>query len=784
MSIYLALGQYPILSSRIRAAMRQELFQRGVIEPRDLEAAVNEMARRSQVREGITDPYSEEPTEIWELRLNRVRDQLTDLIFSQRADYETFEAIVQAVLTERGVNLNEVMLSINPELAPQELVFEQAMRIESMPAEERARYEARLQESKVVLIRQLISDQLRYINIAKEWFTIADLADIRRRKLGAGKIGGKAAGMLLAHRILQDSSDIARRTCLRVPESYFVGSDVMYTFMAINNLAHWNDQKYKTETEMRAEYPHIVEDFEKGEFPPDLIQKLQSLLAAVGPVPLIVRSSSLLEDNFGTSFAGKYDSIFCPNQASPAANLQALTLAFKRIFASTLNPNALLYRRAKGLADYDERMGLLIQVVEGEAFGRYYFPAAAGVAFSRNLYRWAPQIKREDGFIRLVWGLGTRAVDRVGNDFPRLVALSHPLLRPSNEPVSIRYYSQQYIDLIDLQENNFKTLPVQEVYSSRYAPLRYIVQQDQDGYFSPLRTSIVDDKRDLVLTFDELLRRTPLAERMREVLKVLERAYRSPVDLEFTAQLTHLDSGKPEICLTLLQCRPQAQLMPAERPAFPAELPLEDVIFRTRFVVPEGRLEGIDWVLFVPPEGYFALPSLGARKDLANLIGRMNAALKDEAFICVGPGRWGSSNSDLGVPIAYGDIYHTRALVELAGQSIDLPPEPSLGTHFFQDLLESNIYPLAIYLDDAQNTFERGFFYDTPNRAAERVTVPPELRGALRLIRVSDYRKGASLTVVMSDERSEAAAYLTADPDEVAAPSAPGGAAEAVDAPE
>ncbi len=251
---------------------------------------------------------------------------------------------------------------------------------------------------------------------------------------------------------------------------YFIGSDVFYTFMAINNLVHWNDQKYKSEAEMRADYPQIARDYEASEFPLDFLGDLSNLLERVGRRPLIVRSSSLLEDNFGTSFAGKYESVFCPNQGSHAANLRAITHAIIRVYASTLNPTALLYRRSKGLQDYDERMAILIQVVEGETFRNYYLPNAAGVAFSRNLYRWAPQIWREDGFARLVWGLGTRAVDRVGNDYPRLIALSHPLLRPSTDPTSIRRYSQLYVDLINLEKNEFQTLPIHEVLDSSYPP--------------------------------------------------------------------------------------------------------------------------------------------------------------------------------------------------------------------------------------------------------------------------------------------------------------------------
>jgi phosphoenolpyruvate synthase/pyruvate phosphate dikinase len=384
--------------------------------------------------------------------------------------------------------------------------------IEKRRPEERKHLEPRLREIKVVLIRNMVSDQLRYINIARDWFTITDLAEIRRHKIGHGRIGGKAAGMLLAARILKGRAREELRESLRTPESYYMGSDLLYTFISVNNLFHWNDQKYKPEDEMRKDYPKIVAEYDRAEFPPNVIQRLETLLTSVGNQPLIVRSSSLLEDNFGTAFAGKYESIFCPNQGTIEQNLKALTHAIGRIYASTLNPNALLYRRSRGLLDYDERMAVLIQVVEGNLFEHYYLPDISGVAFSHNQYRWSPQIRPEDGFIRMVWGLGTRAVDRVGNDYPRLVALSHPTLRPSNTVKSIRHYSQQYVDLIDLRDNQMKTLPVDEVLKGNYPPLRYLAQVDQEGDFRSSRSKLVDaDPSQLILTFEEVLRRTPFA---------------------------------------------------------------------------------------------------------------------------------------------------------------------------------------------------------------------------------------------------------------------------------
>ncbi|HMD90544.1 MAG TPA: PEP/pyruvate-binding domain-containing protein [Anaerolineaceae bacterium] len=764
LSIYLALGQYPILSSRIRARMRRELFENNIVLPQNFEAEVREGALRSQEREGLRNPFNDEPAELWDMRMSHIRDQLTDLSFSEHFSFEVFQRLVNEVLKERGISVDQLLLSINPEVAPLELVFEQAMTIDRLPVAERSKLDARLQESKVVLIRHIISDQLRYINIAKDWFTISDLVEIQRHKIGVGKIGGKAAGMMLAFRILNEIADPALKTCLSVPESFFIGSDEMYTYMSINNLVHWNDQKYKTEDQMRLEYPLIVADYVAGEFSPDIQEKLQGVLINVGRKPLIIRSSSLLEDNFGTSFAGKYESIFLPNQGSLAENLKALTQGIAKIYASIFDPYALLYRRGRGLQDYDERMAVLIQVVEGETFGRYFFPDIAGVAFSRNLYRWAPQIRREDGFLRMVWGLGTRAVDRVGNDYPRLVALSHPLLRPSNDHKTMRRYSQQYIDLIDLEENEVKTLPIHEVLTAHYPALRFIAQLDEEGDFISMRSNLIEgDANRLVLTFDDLLRRTPFAEYIRKMLNLLESSYHSPVDLEFAGKVQMDRAGKPELQIALVQCRPQSYMTESAQVPLPESLDPEKVVFLTRFVVPQGYIAQVDYVVFVPPEGYFCLHSEADRHELGQAIGRLNKALTGESFICVGPGRWGSSNTDLGVPIAYGDIYNTRALVELAGEGIGPAPEPSLGTHFFQDLLEAQIFPLAIYLDDKQTIFNHKFFFDTPNRLAERILVDEKLLSTLRLIKVTDYAQDSFVQIVMNDEKSLAVAFFEKD---------------------
>ena len=672
--------------------------------------------------------------------------------------YDEFENIVRQTVGERGEVPNVV--TFNPELAPQDMLFEQAESIERMPPEKRKHLEARLQEIKVVLIRTMISDQLAYLNIARHWFTVADLSEIRRNKIGYGKIGGKAAGMMLAYRILSEMAPPHVKSAIRIPPSYFLASDVYYTFLSTNGLDHWSDQKYKPEEQVRAEYPVILKEFAQGKFPVGILESLRTIVREFKGRPFIVRSSSLLEDNFGTSFAGKYDSFFCPNQGTLEENMDVVTNAIARIYASVVNPNAILYRHHMGLVDYDERIAVLIQPVQGEQIGHYFLPHAAGVAFSRNLYRWSPQIKREDGFVRLVWGLGTRAVDTLGNDHPRLVALGRPLLHPATATKLIKRYSQQFVDLIDLKENQLKTMSVEAVLDPRHPVLRYIAQQDEGDFLSPIRTSTADVKR-MVITFDELLRRTPFAKTLGEMLKILEQYYGFPVDTEFTVEVTNPQTVQPGVCITLLQCRPQSRLETEEIGIIPAELPESRIIFSTNRMVPHGGVKNIRYVLFVTPEGYFSLPSQADCTRLERAIGQLNATLKDQIFICLGPGRWGTSTPDLGVHVAYGDIYNTRALIELSGQKVGTSPEPSFGTHFFQDLMEAQIYPLAINLDDKGVIFNREFFYSTPNRLSAWYPAPDEiLLNTLRLIAVPDFAPGHLLTLIMNDNEGRAVGFL------------------------
>jgi hypothetical protein len=761
--IYLQLSQYPILGDKIRDRMRQELYGRGVISRETLEAETREKALLSQRREGIINPLHEEPADVWERRLTKMRDELTDFYFAYNLTHQRFEQIVREVLQQHPSA--EDVMTYNPELAPLEILFQQAEAYDALPPEQLKTVRHHLQETKVVLIKAMISDELEFVRIAKEYLSVDDLRWIRAHRVGRGKIGGKAAGLVLAWKIVQRTVANAREGTepvdVVIPPSYFVAADVMYDFLALNRLMEYLNQKYKPLDQIERDYPEIQAAYAPGRFPEDILDRFRDILDEVGDQPLIVRSSSLLEDNFDTTFAGMYESVFCPNQGTPEENLAALTRAIIRVYASVYNPNALLYRKQRGLLDFDERMAVLIQVVQGQRYRDWFFPTVAGMAYSRNPFIWNPKLRREDGFARIVVGLGTRALDRVAEDYPRMVALSHPQLRPESAAREIRYYSQYYLDALNLRANQYETRRVSDVLTGDYPGLRFLAAQDGGDYIHPMvSTDRGLDPRSLVMTFDGLLTQTSFASQLKAMLKALEFGYTRPVDIEYTLTLGN-EYPRPHVRLHLLQCRPHSGNELTEAVHVPDGLPEQDVVFGTVKLVPTGRVQNIAYIVYVDPHKYFGISDSSQKFELARLIGRVNQRLEGQQFILMGPGRWGSSNPDLGLKSGYADIYNTRALVEVGWAQGKSRPTLSYGTHFFQDLVESRIYPLAIYPGEPGNPFNKSFFDGALN--ALPTLLPEDTRYAefVKVIDVPATTGGRVLELVMSGEEGKALAFLT-----------------------
>lgn len=760
--IYIKLAQYPILSDTIRTRMRDELFRRGIVSHEDFEQEVASQATDSQKREGLQDPFGTEETSIWQQRKAYIRAYLTDSYFANNLGAVLFDEIIREVRADQPVPSETEDLKFNPEIAPWRLLFRQGEIYEQWHPDKQKKVEHHLVEIKVVLIKRLISDQLKYIGIAKHTFTIADLKLIYNRRIGSGKVGGKSAGLLLAWRLLQkqtadNSHDISKM--VEIPDSFFLGTEVIYEFRLMNEIDKFMNQKYLSLEEVREQYPAVMEAHLNGRFPKKIMHHLRELLDKMGNDPIIVRSSSLLEDNFGFSFAGKYTSYFCPNQGTPEENLEDLLNNIKRVFASTLNPDALLYRKKHGLLDYDERMAVLIQRVRGKRHGKYYYPTLAGVAFSQNPFRWNDKIKREDGFLRLVWGMGTRAVDRVANDYPRLISLSHPQLRPETTARAISQYSQYFIDLIDLETNSFETLPVEDVLPNDKAELRYIASLYGDNHLQDiLSISAVTPDKQIILTFNYLTKNKKFISLMRTALKRLEQAYKLPVDVEFIVEIIP-SYPYPDFKLHLVQCRPLSQREHSENIKIPKEIPAEKILFTGHRLIPDGKAEGVRYIIYVDPEKYRVTP-FEVKSELGRIVSRLNHALDGESYILMGPGRWGSVNLELGVPVSYADIHNTKVLIEMALAHNGQMPELSYGTHFFQDLVEAGIHALPLHLGQGKTQFNWDFFRHSPNCLADILPQDAKLSDYIRVIDVTAVSPNHRLNILMDGSNDEAIGYL------------------------
>jgi hypothetical protein len=322
-------------------------------------------------------------------------------------------------------------------------------------------------------------------------------------------------------------------------------------------------------------------------------------------------------------------------------------------------------------------------------------------------------------------------------------------------PKDIRYYSQHFVDAIDLEQNILTTLPVESVLGADYPPLRWLVSVDDgETVRAPLSITPNIDPAQLILTFDGFLQRSGFVPLLKTVLSGLAEQYERPVDIEFAVSLAP-GTDKPTLSFHLLQCRPQNQWSADSREvrSIPTDLADEDKILLCTRMVPQGRVSQVEYVVYVDSEAYHRLDKPGYYSDVARLIGQLNKALEGRAFILVGPGRWGSSDAMQGVPVTYADIFNTRALVEVASNKAGFSSEPSYGTHFFQDLVEAQIYPLAVYPGEVGDHLNWEFIRQSGNQLSSFLREQTAAAGCIKVIHIPTERPGCHLEIVMDGQR-------------------------------
>jgi len=618
-----------------------------------------------------------------------------------------------------------------------------------------------LKSLRVSLIQRFLTEQLDYINVAKEVARITDFHDLLDRVIMTrgcyGKLGGKAAGLLLAGWILDQPE--ARELGvgdIKTPRTWHIVSDVVMDFIRLNDLDDVMDQKYKDISQVRREYPNMVQLFKNSPFPPELVEGLARALDYFGDVPLIIRSSSLLEDRFGTAFSGKYKSLFLANCGSRQERLLALQDAVAEVWASILGPDPIEYRRERGLQEFVEEMGILIQEVVGTRVGRWWLPAFAGVAFSLNEFRWSPRIRREDGLIRLVPGLGTRAVDRIGDDFPVLAVPGQRGLRAHVSLQETLRYSPRRADVINLETARFESVDLTALLKevgTDYPLIDRIFSVLRDGHLQQVSRLMVDTAEDdLVADMRGLLDGTDFVPRVQALLKTLEMYLQSPVDIEFA------HDGKD---FYLVQCRPQAMSGDTAPSVLPHDVRPDDVLFTANRFVSNGQVPDITHMVYVVPEAYTALPDAETMRSVGRVVGALNGLLRKRSFILIGPGRWGSRGDiKLGVSVTYADINNTAMLLEVARRRGDYVPDLSFGTHFFQDLVEAGIRYLPLYPDDPGVVFKEDFLLAAPNRLAELLPDHAALDQCVRVIDIPAASGGRILRIYQNADLEHAMAVL------------------------
>jgi pyruvate,water dikinase len=590
------------------------------------------------------------------------------------------------------------------------------------------------------LARMMIGSHRKLIQLSNRYMSVEDLFGIRDRIIGSGRIGGKSAGMLMARAVLSAETDgVSFKQILEEHDSFYIGSDVFFTFLVNNGLFELRLQLSEGKKLSWDDFDDVENRFLSGKFPSDVMEQFKNMLDYYGQAPIIVRSSSLLEDGFNDAFAGKYRSEFCPNQGSPEERLEVFLKAVKLVYASSLNPDALSYRRRRGLDEGDEQMAILVQRVSGMPYKQYFFPTLAGVAFSRNLYAWTDRIDPKKGMIRLVFGLGTRAVNRVSGEYPRMIAVSHPELRPE-AGMEVAKYAQRLVDALNLETNKFETLPFNEIIGDRdYPGLNMITSEVDDGYVRDI-TSSLSSTSSLVLTFNNLIRKTKLVSILREILAKLEQAWDQPIDIEFTAYFNE----KGDICINLLQCRalhvPRASGIDVH---IPEDVPADKVLFASDRTISAGIVDDIRHIIFIDPREY-AEATLDRKRSLGRVVGMLNERLGqiEGRIMAIGPGRWGSNNIDLGVNVTYAEIDNVSVLVEVGREESGLKPELSYGTHFFQDLVESDILYVPVYPGDEKYRFNREFFYNAKNIFTDLLPDYGEFEDLVHVINVPESGSG------------------------------------------
>ena len=618
-------------------------------------------------------------------------------------DLEDFKAVDGGVALSRYYQILE-----EEETQKQDQNFDSHDRFFSMAKLEYQQGRFREETENQILESTMTKDK-RLQEMLKKYFQPQDYFKLRDRMIGSGAIGGKACGMLLARKIVHTLLP-EYRAHREAHDSYYIGSDVFYTYIVSNNC--WETRiAQRTEEGYFEKAGQLQQALLSGEFPSNIREKFRSVLEYFGQSPIIVRSSSFLEDGFGNAFAGKYESVFCVNQGTLEERLKVFEDAVRRVYASIMDISALEYRKQRGLEHRDEQMAVLVQRVSGSHWGDYFFPAAAGVGYSYSAYKWSKDMDQSAGMLRLVAGLGTRAVDRTENDYPRLVNLDRPAVSMQTNVADKHRFSQKNMDVLDTKENRLLTKSTDSL--MKILPLWYkraIMERDYEAEEALNRMGRW--RQVWFVTCQKLLENREFTGLMQKLLKTLEQVYGNPVDIEYTVNIDE----EGAFVVNLLQCRPLFTGSRGGKVEIPG-LPKEKTFFHLKdSSVGNSLKKQIHVVIQIEPKLYYEYP-YGKKHQVAEAVGKINRYYKGSGknILLMTPGRVGTSSPELGVPVTFADISAVCGICEVSDSRAGYMPELSYGSHMFQDMVEAEIFYSALWEDKRKLAYDPELFAEEEN---------------------------------------------------------------------
>ena len=510
-------------------------------------------------------------------------------------------------------------------------------------------------------------------------------------RAGEGSLGGKARGLAFLNSLIlkYQLNDKYTGVKISIPRTMAVATDYFEEFIIDNGLQYVIDSDLSDDD--------ILAEFVASRLPEKLVDELRSYVATVSN-PLAVRSSSKLEDSNYQPFAGIYSTYMIPVAENKDQTLRLLGKAIKSVYASAFFAGSRAYIHTTGNLLSEEKMGVVIQSICGTKHNGYFYPMLSGVARSVNYYPIGSE-KPEDGIVNLAFGLGKTVVDggntlRFDPHFPKKI------LQLSDTSLALRE-TQKEMYVLDLRPGAFKISKDDSINLVKGNIQDFLKEFSYPGLVAS--TFSMADQRIVpgttasgprVITFDSILKygKFPLAQIMRDIMSICKQELMCDIELEFAADVIPESKGS-EIVLKLLQVRPAgAYDEDSEISLEQAQEKMDDVLVLSEKALGSGGISGMKYVMYVDPEGFDS----ASTREMASEISKINAYVKasGENYLLIGPGRWGSSDPWLGIPVEWSDISEAKMIVECGIPGFQI--EPSQGTHFFQNITSLGVGYLTV----------------------------------------------------------------------------------------